>query len=58
MIGYDDDGNQYDSPAGQSKIRNTVTTADREARQRDHEWCVARMRAMKKAKITKVEIAK
>ncbi len=46
--GEDEYGNYYNSPAGQSHIKNSWTSADtKEARER-HKWCVKRMRAMKK----------
>ncbi len=49
--GEDKYGNYYNSPAGQSHIKNTWwTTATVKAAREDHEWCVKRMRAMKKAK--------
>ena len=50
MIGYDDKGNQFGSPAYSSHFRNSRTSADRKAQQKDYEWYVKRKYAMQKLK--------
>jgi len=50
MIGYDDKGNQFGSPAATSYSKNSRTSADRNEQQKNHEWCVKRMCDMKKSK--------
>ena len=48
MIGYDDEGNQYGSPAANIKIENTWwTSATIKAERERNERCVKRMRIIK-----------